>query len=119
MRLLDSTATSHQTHHPENTGYRQRAHFDRSKVLTPQHPEWKTLEPFAFVLKGDVKAARAGGEHALLEMAMGTHAGMTTGEFEKIATDWIAAAKHPKTGRLFTEMVYQPMLEGLAYSRGS
>ena len=93
--------------------------FDRIKALAPQHPEWKTKEPFASVLKGDVKAALAGGEHALLEMAMATHAGMTTTEFEKIVSDWITAAKHPKTGRLYTEMVYQPMLELLAYLRAN
>jgi phosphoserine phosphatase len=93
--------------------------FDRIKQLAPQHPEWKTKEPFASVLKGDVKSALSGGEHALVEMAMATHAGMTTEEFERIVTDWIATAKHPKTGRLFTEMVYQPMLELLAYLRAN
>jgi phosphoserine phosphatase len=71
------------------------------------------------VLKGDVKAALAGGEHALLEMAMATHAGMTTEEFEKIVKDWIATAKHPTTKRPYTEMVYQPMLELLAYLRAN
>jgi phosphoglycolate phosphatase-like HAD superfamily hydrolase len=91
--------------------------FDRIKALAPQHPEWKDKEPFASVLKGDVKAALAGGEHALLEMAMATHAGMTTEEFDKIVRDWIATARHPKTGKLYTEMVYQPMLELLAYLR--
>lgn len=93
--------------------------FDRIKALAPQHPEWKDKEPFASVLKGDVKAALTGGEHALLEMAMATHAGMTTEEFEKIVTDWVNTAKHPKTGRLYTEMVYQPMLELLAYLRAN
>lgn len=93
--------------------------FDRIKALAPQHPEWKTKEPFASVLKGDVKAALAGGEHALLEMAMATHAGMTTEEFEKIVTDWITTAKHPVTKRLYTEMVYQPMLELLDYLRAN
>lgn len=91
--------------------------FDRIKQLAPQHPEWKTKEPFASVLKGDVKSALAGGEHALLEMAMATHAGMTTEEFEIIVRDWIATARHPKTGKLYTEMVFQPMLEVLAYLR--
>ena len=71
------------------------------------------------MLKGDVKAALAGGEHALVEMVMATHAGMTTEEFEKIVTDWIATARHPATGRLYTEMVYQPMLELLAYLRAN
>lgn len=93
--------------------------FDRIKALAPQHPEWKDKEPFASVLKGDVKNALSGGEHALLEMAMATHAGTTTEEFEKIVADWITTAKHPKTGRLYTEMVYQPMLELLAYLRAN
>ena len=93
--------------------------FDRIKELAPQHPEWKNNEPFASVLKGDVKAALAGGEKALLEMAMATHAGMTTVEFDKIVTDWITTTKHPKTGKLYTEMVYQPMLELLAYLRAN
>ena len=91
--------------------------FDRIKQLAPKHPEWNKKEPFASVLKGDVKGALAGGERALLEMAMATHAGMTTEEFSRIVTEWLSTAKHPKTGRLFTEMVYQPMLELLAYLR--
>jgi phosphoserine phosphatase len=93
--------------------------FDRIKALAPQHPEWKEKEPFASVLNGDVRKALAGGEPALLEMAMATHAGMTTEAFERIVTDWITTAKHPKTGKLFTEMVYQPMLELLAYLRAN
>ncbi len=93
--------------------------FDRIKALAPQHPEWKTKEPFASVLKGDLKTALAGGEHALLEMAMATHAGTTAEEFEKIVTDWVNTAKHPKTGKLYTEMVYQPMLELLGYLRAN
>jgi hypothetical protein len=93
--------------------------FDRIKALAPQHPEWKDKEPFASVLKGDVKSALAGGERALMEMVMATHTGMTTEEFEKTVKDWIATAKHPKTGRLYTEMVYQPMREVLAYLRAN
>jgi phosphoglycolate phosphatase-like HAD superfamily hydrolase len=91
--------------------------FDRIKALAPQHPEWKDKEPFASVLRGDMKAALAGGERVLLEMVMATHAGMTTEEFEKSIIDWLATAKHPTTGRPFTEMVYQPMLELLVYLR--
>ena len=91
--------------------------FDRVKAIAPQHPEWKDKEPFASVLKGDMKTALAGGEHALVEMVMATHAGMTTEEFDRIVKDWIATAKHPKTGRPYTEMVYQPMLELLTYLR--
>jgi phosphoglycolate phosphatase-like HAD superfamily hydrolase len=93
--------------------------LDRVKALAPKHPEWKTKEPFASLLKGDVKKALAGGEKAIAQIVMVTHAGMTTAEFEQIVKDWIATAKHPKTGRLFTEMVYQPMLELLAYLRAN
>jgi len=93
--------------------------LDRIKALAPQHPEWQDKEPFTSVLKGDVKAAMAGGEHALLEMAMATHTGMTTEEFYTTVTDWIATAKHPKTERLYTEMLYQPMLELLTYLRAN
>jgi hypothetical protein len=93
--------------------------LDRVKAMAPQHPEWKDKAPFASLLKGDVKGALAGGDKAIAEIVMVTHAGMTTAEFEKIVKDWIATAKHPKTGRLFTEMVYQPMLELLAYLRAN
>jgi len=93
--------------------------LDRIKALAPQHPEWNEKEPFASLLKGDVKAALAGGEHALAQIVMATHAGLTTDEFEKAVTDWITTAKHPTTGKLFTEMVYQPMLELLDYLRAN
>jgi phosphoglycolate phosphatase-like HAD superfamily hydrolase len=92
---------------------------DRVKALAPQHPEWKTKEPFASLLKGDMKGVAASGEKGLLEMLAATHTGMTTEEFEEIVKDWISAAKHPKTGKLYTEMVYQPMLELLAYLRAN
>jgi len=93
--------------------------LDRVKALAPQHPEWKDKEPFASLLKGDVKTALAGGMKAALEIVMATHAGMTTTEFEKIVKDWIATARHPQTKMLYTEMVYQPMLELLTYLRAN
>jgi len=93
--------------------------LDRVRALAPQHPEWKTKEPFASLLKGDVKAAFADGMKAALEIVMATHAGMTTTEFETIVSDWIAKARHPQTKRPYTEMVYQPMLELLAYLRAN
>jgi hypothetical protein len=91
--------------------------LDRVKVLAPQHPEWKAREPFASLLNGDLHTALAGGERALVELVMATHAGMTTVEFEHIVKDWLACAKHPKYGKLYTECIYQPMLELLVYLR--
>jgi hypothetical protein len=91
--------------------------LDRVKALAPQHPEWKTKEPFASLLKGDLRTALAGGDHALLELIMATHAGMTTVEFEQIVKDWIVTAENPQTGKRFLDMTYQPMLELLAYLR--
>ncbi len=93
--------------------------FDRVRQLAPQHPEWQTQEPFASVLKGDLKAALGAGEAALVELVMATHAGMTTDEFAAIAEDWLATAKHPSLQRLYTELVYQPMVELLAYLRAN
>jgi hypothetical protein len=92
---------------------------DRVKVLAPKHPEWKEKEPFASLLKGDMKGALSGGEKAIGEIVMTTHAGMTSDEFNQIVKDWVATAKHPVTKRPFTEMVYQPMLELLAYLRAN
>jgi phosphoglycolate phosphatase-like HAD superfamily hydrolase len=91
--------------------------IDRVKTLAPRHPEWKTREPFASLLKGDLKAALAGGEKGILQVVAATHTGVTTEEFSQAVTDWIAKARHPGTGRPYTEMVYQPMLELLAYLR--
>jgi hypothetical protein len=93
--------------------------LDRVKALAPLHPEWKDKEPFASLLKDDIKGALAGGEKAIFEIVTVTHSGMTTVEFDQIVRDWIATAKHPVTGKLYTEMVYQPMLELLAYLRAN
>jgi len=93
--------------------------FDQVKALAPAHPEWKTKEPFASLLRGDTRAALAGGEQGLVALMAATHSGMTTEEFARTVTDWIDTAKHPKTGRRYTEMVYQPMLELLAYLRAN
>ena len=93
--------------------------LDRVKVLAPKHPKWKTEEPFASLLKGDVTGALAEGEPALMKIVAETHTGMTNTEFNQIVSDWIATAKHPITGHLYTEMVYQPMLELTAYLRAN
>ena len=93
--------------------------FDRVKALAPQHPEWASEEPFASVLKGDYKSALAGGEHGLLAMAAATHAGLISEEFSASVNDWLATAKHPFTGKAYTDMVYQPMLELLDHLRAN
>jgi len=93
--------------------------LDRVKALAPQHPEWKDQQPFKGVLEGDLKSVMAGGKKSLVQIMAATHAGMTTDEFEQIVLQWIKTAKHPKTGRLYREMVYQPMLELLSYLRAN
>ncbi|WP_409999625.1 HAD family hydrolase [Rhizobium leguminosarum] len=93
--------------------------LDRVKALAPQHPEWKETQPFKAVLEGDMKALAASGEKGLVELIMTTHAGMTTSDFQKIVTDWLASARHPKFKRPYTELVYQPMIELLAYLRAN
>lgn len=93
--------------------------IDRIKTLAPQHPEWREQQPFKAVLENDMKALAAAGEHGLLELVMASHAGMTTVEFEQVVRDWLASARHPTTGKPYTAMVYQPMLEVLDYLRAN
>jgi heat shock protein HslJ len=93
--------------------------IDRVKALAPQHPEWKENEPFKSILAGDNATALAGGETAIAQIVAATHAGMTTIEFEKAVRDWIADARHPRFDRPYTSLVYQPMLELLAYLRAN
>ncbi len=93
--------------------------IDRIKALAPEHPEWKDRQPFKAVLEDDLKTALAGGEHALLELVMASHAGMSSEEFAMSVADWIGTARHPETGRPYTEMVYRPMLELLDYLRAN
>jgi phosphoglycolate phosphatase-like HAD superfamily hydrolase len=93
--------------------------LDRVKELAPQHPEWKDKQPFKAALEGDLEAVAAGGEHALLELVMATHAGMTTDAFARVVQEWLAVAKHPRFNRPYTDLVYQPMLDLLAYLRAN
>ncbi|ENM5768978.1 haloacid dehalogenase-like hydrolase [Vibrio mimicus] len=90
--------------------------LDRIKTLAPKHPEWKTEEPYASILKGDLKNLHT---EDLVKVLYATHAGMTTDEFDAIVKEWIATAKHPTTGKKYTEMVFQPMLEVLDYLRAN
>ena len=93
--------------------------FDRIRALAAEHPEWQTQEPYASILKGDIEGALHGGEAALVELVLASHSGMTATAFRGMVQDWLAGAKHPGTGRPYTEMVYQPMLELLDYLRAN
>jgi phosphoserine phosphatase len=104
----------------EQPGYTQLAFaVDRVKELAPKHPEWKEKQPFKAVLEGDMKTLAKFGEKGLVEIILVTHAGMTTDEFAQIVTDWLATARQPRFKRPYTELVYQPMLEVLAYLRAN
>ena len=105
---------------PSHPMYTQLAFaLDRVKALAPQHPEWKTTQPFKAVLENDMKALAAAGEKGLIELIMATHAGMSTTEFEAIVTDWFKTAVHPRYKKPYTELAYKPMLELLEYLRAN
>jgi phosphoserine phosphatase len=93
--------------------------LDRVKALAPQHPEWQDKQPFKAVLSGDMEAVAASGEHGAAEIVAVTHAGMTPEDFRQVVKDWLATAKHPRFNRRYDELVYQPMLEVLAYMRAN
>jgi phosphoserine phosphatase len=93
--------------------------MDRVRALAPQHPEWTGRQPYQAALEGDMKALAAGGEKGLLELVAATHTGLTVDEFNQVVADWAASARHPTRGRPYTELVFQPMLEVLAYLRAN
>jgi phosphoglycolate phosphatase-like HAD superfamily hydrolase len=93
--------------------------FDQAKAMAPEHPEWKTEQPFKALLEHDRQALAVAGEKGLLEIMAATHAGMTTDEFSRSVLDWLATARHPRFNRPYNSLVYQPMLELLAYLRAN
>ncbi len=93
--------------------------LDRIKALAPEHPEWSTTQPFKAALEGDMQSVLAGGEQAIMALLMATHTGMTESEFSSIVGEWLSTARHPTTGRMYSQMVYQPMLELLSYLRAN
>jgi len=93
--------------------------LDRLKSMAPEHPEWKDNPLITGVLAGDMKSLATAGVRGILELATITHAGMTTDEFPKIVEDWITSARHPKFNRPYTDLVFQPMVELLAYLRAN
>jgi phosphoserine phosphatase len=93
--------------------------LDRVRALAPKYPAWKTTQPFKGILEQDMKAVAAAGEAGLMKVLAATHLGNTSEEFTATVNEWITTARHPKTNKLYTEMVFQPMLEVLAYLRAS
>jgi phosphoglycolate phosphatase-like HAD superfamily hydrolase len=93
--------------------------FDRVKLLSAGHPEWKTTEPFASLLDGDIERALAGGEEALVQVLAATHAGMTTESYDRIAREWLRTKRDARYKREYSKLVYQPMLELLNYLRAN
>lgn len=93
--------------------------IDRIKSLAPEHPEWKTTQPYQSVLENDMKTLMTFGEHGLIQIVMATHAGNTVGEFEQIVKDWLATAKHPRFDRPYIDLVFQPMLELINYMKAN
>jgi phosphoglycolate phosphatase-like HAD superfamily hydrolase len=93
--------------------------IDRIKEMAPEHPDWKDKEPFASILKGDLKTALAGGEHAAVEIISATHSGITTEQFQDVVKNWLSTSKHPKFKQPYNQVVYQPMLELMKYLRAN
>ncbi|HPJ95094.1 MAG TPA: HAD family hydrolase [Deltaproteobacteria bacterium] len=93
--------------------------FDRIHALAAGHPEWKDTQPFKAVLEKDLKTLASAGLHGLLELVMATHTGLTTEEFERTVKEWLSSSRHPRFNRPFTDLVFQPMLELLAFLRAN
>ncbi len=93
--------------------------FDRVKKLAPQHPEWKTTQPFKGVLEDDMKAVGATGMKGLMEIVMATHSGMTATEFAEEAGTWLRTTKQSRFKRPYNELIYQPQVELLEYLRAN
>jgi phosphoglycolate phosphatase-like HAD superfamily hydrolase len=93
--------------------------LDEVKALAPKHPDWKTTEPFKTVVSGNIDAIAGLSEKDMAEIVAVTHSGMSTDAFNETVANWLAIAKHPRFKRLYTDLVYQPMLELLAYLRAN
>lgn len=93
--------------------------LDRVQPLAPQHPEWRKRQPFKAALAGDLKTLAASEPKGLMELVMATHAGNTPREFQSIVNEWLASAEQPYFKARYDRLVYQPMLELLAYMRAN
>ena len=88
--------------------------IERLKAMLDKHPEWRSTEPFRSLLADDRDQLAALGEKAMLEVMAASHSGLTTEEFSQAVLDWVAMARHPRFKRLYTELIYQPMIELIA-----
>ena len=93
--------------------------LDRVKALAPEHPEWRKRQPFKAALAGDLKTLAASEQKGLMELVMATHAGNSPEEFQGIVREWMATAIHPHFKARYDRLIYQPMLELLAYLRAN
>ncbi|MFN7633574.1 MAG: HAD family hydrolase [Acetobacteraceae bacterium] len=91
--------------------------LDRIRTLAPQNPAWQDIPLFRAAIAGDLRAAAAGGMEGLLTLAGAAQAGNSPDAFQRIAAEWLAAARDPRWGRLHTDLVYRPMLELLVFLR--
>lgn len=89
------------------------------KKEAANHPEWKDSQAIQAVLANDLNSALAGGEKALFELVFASHSNMTADAFEASVKDWLANDKHPVSGKPYTSLTFQPMLELLEYLRAN
>jgi phosphoglycolate phosphatase-like HAD superfamily hydrolase len=93
--------------------------IDRIRALAAKNPQWKVNPQFRPFIAGDVKAVVATGEGGVLRVVAAAHAGMSVAAFQRLARNWVETARHPRFERPYIELVYQPMLELVAWLRAN
>jgi phosphoserine phosphatase len=92
---------------------------ERLEALVAQDPTLKKRQPFKAYYEHDLDTIKDLGKRGLFEVAAAVHAGMTEDAFDAHARDWLAHGKNPKLGRRFTDLIYRPQVELLAYLRAN
>ena len=93
--------------------------LDQLKAVAPKHPEWKSNAAFNALMSQDKKALAELGQKPILELLAVANSGMTVGEYDQSIRTWLKSARHPQLKRPYTELVYAPMQELLAYLRAN
>jgi phosphoglycolate phosphatase-like HAD superfamily hydrolase len=93
--------------------------LDQLKAVAPKHPEWKSNAAFNALMAQDKKALAELGQKPILELLAVANSGMTVGEYDQSIRTWLKSARHPQLKRPYTELVYAPMQELLAYLRAN